>query len=148
MFVRWFSHKNNHVLKLKEYNSLKLPITSLNNLLQQIYIFIRYQQNKRKKGNHKYFQLVDFDTQAIVPTMKVKCIIGWAKHRTCSTYLWGNFCKTHMAICDTRLLYSHNYLINSSCWLLYIWINSCFESNDNKFTIGMQPTFNPVGTTT
>jgi hypothetical protein len=42
LFVRWFSHKNNHILKPKENNQLKLQAMNLNNLLWQMYLFIKY----------------------------------------------------------------------------------------------------------
>ncbi len=60
MFMRWFNHKNNHIFKPREYNRLKLQAMSLNNLLQQTYLFIKYMQTNRKERNHKYLQLVDF----------------------------------------------------------------------------------------
>jgi hypothetical protein len=56
-----------------------------------------------------------------------------------------------MTICDTQLLYSQsNYSlsINTGCWLLYIWINSYFESNCNQFKIGTKSIFNLVGIVT
>jgi hypothetical protein len=55
-----------------------------------------------------------------------------------------------MAIHDTQLLYSQNNYtlsINTNCWVLYIWTNSCFESNHSWFKIGTLSVFNLVGTT-
>jgi hypothetical protein len=57
--MRCFNHKNNHIFKLKEC-WLKFPTMTLDNLLQQMYLYIKYQQNKRKEGNYKYLQLVNF----------------------------------------------------------------------------------------
>jgi hypothetical protein len=41
-FMTWFSHKNNHVLKLRKFNQLMLLTMSLNNQLWQIYFFIKH----------------------------------------------------------------------------------------------------------
>jgi isoprenylcysteine carboxyl methyltransferase (ICMT) family protein YpbQ len=54
--MKRFNHKNNHVFKLKEFNQLMFLTISLNNQLWNIYLFIKYQQNERKEGNHKYLQ--------------------------------------------------------------------------------------------
>lgn len=57
---RWFSYKNNHVFKSKEFNRLMFLTLSLNSRLQQTYLFIRCHHSKRKDGNHEYLQLVIF----------------------------------------------------------------------------------------
>jgi hypothetical protein len=51
----------------------------------------------------------------------------------------------------TQLLHSQSHCINSiitSCWILHIQTNSCFELNHNKFIIKVQSTFKLVGTNT
>jgi hypothetical protein len=63
---------------------------SINNGLRDVYLFTKYQLNMTKEGNHKYFQLIDFDTPTIIPPMEAKCITKWTKHNTCSTFKWNN----------------------------------------------------------
>ncbi len=106
-------------------------------------------KTRGKKGTISTFNWSIFNTPTIVPTTEVKCIIGWVKHRTYLTCLWGNLYRTEMAVYNTQLLHFQSHYafsINTSCWLLYIGIGSYFESNHSRFRIRRQPTFNPIRT--
>lgn len=93
-----------------------------------------------KKGTTSAFNLLIFDTVTVILTTEVECTTMWTKHLTCLTSLWNNLYIKKMVVCNTRLLYSQTYCtisINIVCWILHIEIGSCFESNHNRFRIGM-----------
>ncbi len=112
---RWFSYKNNHVFKSKEFNQLMFLALSLNSWLQQTYFFMRYHKSKRKEGNHEYLSHF-FDTLAFVPTMKAELTTKCTTYCICSKRWWNNLCRTKVAICNTWLLYPQSYYT--------LWINT------------------------
>jgi hypothetical protein len=67
--VKWFNHKNKHILKLKEYNRLKFLAMNLNRNT----FSLDTRRIGGKKRTTRTFNLLIFDTTTIIPTMEVKC---------------------------------------------------------------------------